>query len=315
MANDVMRLISASKSDFEKMTPADLKVSIDKSEGRVVMGQHCLIPTFGDGLVQRVTNTEVMFAMGADMVMLNAFDFDDPSTNNGLHGMSYRELKAVCGERPIGFYMGCSPYAAPAAYDEGKYNPMGMHASEEHVAQAVEWGADFIVLGGDPGTGTKLEDIIDTCRWIKEKYGDDIFVFAGKWEDGATQKVLGDPSADFDSKEMVRRLIDAGADCIDLPCPGTRGGITVADIRDLVTLTHTYKPGTLAMCFLNSSVEGADVDSIRQIALMMKQTGADIHAIGDGGFAGMPTPENVHQLSVSLKGRQYTYFRMASTNR
>ena len=38
--SNVVRLISASKSDFETMTPMALKESISKSEGRVVMGQH-----------------------------------------------------------------------------------------------------------------------------------------------------------------------------------------------------------------------------------------------------------------------------------
>ena len=49
---------------------------------------------------------------------------------------------------------------------------------------------------------------------------------------------------------------------------------------------------------------------VRLIALKMKETGADVHAIGAGGTS----PENIHQLSVSIKGRPYTYFRMASTN-
>lgn len=85
-------------------------------------------------------------------------------------------------------------------------------------------------------------------------------------------------------------------------------------IRNLVEYVHSYKPKTLAMTFLNSSVESADVDTIRMVALKMKETGADIHAIGDGGFAGCSTPENVQQLSFSIKGKHYTYFRMASTN-
>lgn len=46
---------------------------------------------------------------------------------------------------------------------------------------------------------------------------------------------------------------------------------------------------------------------VRLIALKMKETGADVHAIGDGGFAGCTSPENIHQLSVSIKGRPYTY--------
>ena len=48
---------------------------------------------------------------------------------------------------------------------------------------------------------------------------------------------------------------------------------------------------------------------------MMKQTGCDVHAIGDGGFSGCTSPENIHQLSISIKGRPYTYFRMASVNK
>ena len=41
-------------------------------------------------------------------------------------------------------------------------------------------------------------------------------------EDGITEKVLGDPSADYDAKEIIDQLLEAGADCIDLPCPGSR---------------------------------------------------------------------------------------------
>ena len=119
----------------------------------------------------------------------------------------------------------------------------------------------------------------------------------------------------YDAKEIIKELIDAGVDCIDLPAPGSRHGISVDMIRELVEYIHSYKPGTLAMTFLNSSVECADPDTIRLIALKMKETGADIHAIGDGGFSGCTSPENIHQLSVSLKGKHYTYFRMASVNR
>ena len=115
-------------------------------------------------------------------------------------------------------------------------------------------------------------------------------------------------------KKFIADLIDAGADVICMPMPGSRHGISVAMIQELVQYVHSYKPGTLAMTFLNSSVEGADPDTVRLLALIMKQTWADIHAIGDGGFAGCTSPENNHQLSVSIKGLPYTYFHMASTN-
>ena len=75
--------------------------------------------------------------------------------------------------------------------------------------------------------------------------------------------------------------------------------ITVERIRELIEYTH--RKGALAMSFLNSNVEAADRDTIREITLLMKQTGCDVHAIGDGGFGGGTWPENLYQMSITLK--------------
>ena len=310
--SDVIRLISASGSDFEKMTPMELKESIFKSEGRVIMGQHLLFA--GEGLVRGITNSEVMFAFGADMVMLNTMDLDNMENNKGLQGLSYQTLRQRC-KRPLGIYLGCPKAGFEDGGNKDLYRREGMLCTAENVQNCVDTGVDLFVLGGNPGCGTAFCDVIACTKWIKEKYGDQLFVFAGKWEDGINEKVLGDPLANRDAKEIIKELIDAGADCIDLPAPGSRAGISVTMIRELVEYIHSYKPGTLAMSFLNSSVEGADPDTVRLIALKMKETGADIHAIGDGGFSGCTSPENIHQLSISIKGRPYTYFRMASVNK
>lgn len=309
MDKEIVRLISASKSDFEKMTGRDLKRSIYLSEGRVVMGQHLLFA--GAGLVMGVTNTELMAAFGADMVMLNTFDLDDLENNPGLLGLSLQELKARVNI-PLGIYLGCMK---DGQLDEKLYAAKGMMAGDEHFARAKELGADFIVLGGNPGSGTSITDILHQTKKARQVLGEAPLIFSGKWEDGVHEKVLGDPAADYDAKEVIAELIDAGADVIDLPAPGSRHGISVSMIQELVQFVHAYKKGTLAMTFLNSSVEGADQDTVRMIALKMKETGADIHAIGDGGFAGCTTPENLIQLSISLKGKPYTYFRMASRNK
>lgn len=310
MTKDPVRLISASKSDFEKMNGRDLKKSIFKSEGRVVMAQHLLFAS--QGLVRGVTNTELMAAFGADMVMLNTFNLKDPSNNPGLQGLELSELKTRANI-PLGIYLGCP--GKNKQPEKKLYDVDGMLATDEHILKAKELGADFIVLGGNPGSGTSIDDVINTTKKVRALLGEDVLLFAGKWEDGIEEKVLGDPLAKRDAKEIIKELIDAGADVIDLPAPGSRHGISVHMIQELVQFVHTYKPGTLAMTFLNSSVEGADSDTVRMIALLMKETGADIHAIGDGGFAGCTTPENVMQLSISLKGKPYTYFRMASRNK
>lgn len=310
--SNVVRLISASKSDIRKMSAMELKESIFKSESRVIMGQHLLFA--GTGVVRGVTNSELMFAWGADMVMLNTIDLDNMDNNPGLCGLSLKELKDRCN-RPIGVYLGCPKAGSEDGGKKALYRREGMVATREHILKCKEIGADFIVLGGNPGSGTSLTDVIEYTKLAKSLLGDEMIIMAGKWEDGINEKVLGDPTADYDVKDVIRQLIDAGADCIDLPCPGSRGGITVEDIRSLVQYVHTYKPGTLTMCFLNSSVECADEATIREVALLMKQTGADIHAIGDGGFGGCSWPKNVYQLSVSIKGEHYTWFRMASVNK
>ena len=308
--SEVTRLISATKSDFEKMNGRDLKRSIFKSEGRVVMAQHLLFAS--EGLVRGVTNSEVMAAFGADMIMLNTFNLKDQTKNIGMQGLTLKELKARVNV-PIGIYLGCP---GQNESDPNKlYDARGMLATDENILLAQEYGADFIVLGGNPGSGTSIKDIVASTKRARKLVGEDLLIFSGKWEDGIDEKVLGDPLADYEAKEIIKQLIDAGADVIDLPAPGSRHGISVGMIQELVQFVHSYKPGTLAMSFLNSSVEGADPDTVRMIALLMKETGADIHAIGDGGFSGCTIPENVMQLSISLKGKPYTYFRMAGRNK
>ena len=202
----VTRLISATGDEIKEMSPMDLKESIFKSEGRVVMGQHLLFA--GPGLVRGVTNSELMFAFGADMVMLNTFDLDDLDNNPGLCGLSFQELKEKC-RRPIGIYLGCPKAGSEDGGKKALYRREGMLASDEHVKKCIELGADFIVLGGNPGSGTSIKDVVETAKRIKQKYKDQIFVFAGKWEDGINEKVLGDPLANYDAKEIIKELIDA----------------------------------------------------------------------------------------------------------
>ena len=55
--------------------------------------------------------------------------------------------------------------------DGGKkalYRREGMLASDEHVKKCIELGADFIVLGGNPGSGTSIRDVVETAKRIKK---------------------------------------------------------------------------------------------------------------------------------------------------
>lgn len=49
------------------------------------------------------------------------------------------------------------------------------------------------------------------------------------------------------------------------------------------------------MPFVDGSVGGSNVNTIRSLGIKSRETGADIHAIGDAGLAGCSLPENIYQ--------------------
>ena len=49
--------------------------------------------------------------------------------------------------------------------------------------------------------------------------------------------------------------------------------------------------------------------------VVIVETGADIHAIGDAGLTGMSVPEDIYQMAITTKGRRLTWKRMAGGHR
>jgi len=109
----------------------------------------------------------------------------------------------------------------------------------------------------------------------------------------------------------VQEFVEAGADIILLPAPGTVPGITMEYVRELVTFEHSL--GVLTMTSIGTSQEGAGTATIRQIALMCKMTGADIHHIGDTGYPRVAISENIMAYSIAIRGVRHTYHRMAAS--
>jgi hypothetical protein len=313
------RILDCTGSDFEKMSAEDLKLSIRLAEGRTILAQSA--NGTGFGLVDGVTNPEISAAFGADMIMLNGYCLDEKSPRYGVKTYNAYEGEMVTFRvkdlkkwirLPMGIYLECvkdplDPSRKPLT--------LGRSATEENFHKVVDEGADFLILGGNPKMNTKIEDILEATRVAGKTVKGKVLIFSGKWEDGVYEKVLGDPLAQKPAKEFIDALIDAGVDVINFPSPGSRQGITTDMIRELVEYVHKKSPETMTMSFIDGSVEGADIDTIRLIALESRETGADIHAIGDAGLSGMTVPENIFQLSLTAKGRRLTYKRLAYKNR
>lgn len=323
----VMRLISNSRSGIKDMNAQELKAAIKGSEGRVVMSQ--LNPH--GAVLEDATNPEIAQAFGADMIMVNDYNMDKEDDGwvieeyqgkekGWVHKVvRLHEIKQLV-DIPMGIYLETTNPEMKRNQEVTTYIwgdiPEGRKAIKKNFKRLKDEGADFVVLAGNPGSGVTYENIIQATRECKEVVGDEVLIFAGKWEDGNVEPILGDPQLGMEkSKEIITELIDAGADCITLAMPGARFGISTEEIRELVTFIHTYKPGTLALSFLDGSVEGSDVDTIRLCTVESKKTGADIHAIGDAGLNGMSVPEDIYQMAITTKGRRLTWKRMAGSRR
>ena len=307
------RILDATASDFEKMDQAALLESIHLAEGRTVCAEVVAISV---PLVHAVTNAEMAAAFGADLISLNGYDVLHPMVMGapgraslaladlpipipadfplGL-GASISDVKRLVG-RPVGTKLDCVP---PERRDEFG----GRVATVDNARRAVELGADFLWLAGNPGTGASTDLIARGVAEVAKAVGDQVIIIAGKMHGAGLGR------ADVVSEEAIRRYAEAGADIIVVPAPGTVPGATLEYTKDLVEAIHAAGP--LAMTGMGTSQEGADVETVRQIAMMSKMTGADILHIGDAGFSGMAPPENIMAFSIAIRGQRHTYRRMA----
>ena len=182
----------------------------------------------------------------------------------------------------------------------------GRQATVENARKAADMGVDMIVLTGNPGVGVDNEAIIQALSRLKEAVGDRVILTAGKMH---ASGIISEAGEKILTEKDVEAFVDAGADVILLPAPGTVQGITMEYAGNLIRKAH--EKGALAMTTIGTSQEGADEATVRQIALMCKMAGADIHHIGDSGYMGMALPENITAYSVAIRGKRHTYRRMA----
>ena len=303
------RIIDCRSSDFENMSRRDLLDSIAGCEGRTICCETvgAFQPMLGD-----VTNAEFAAAMGADLLLLNLFDCMDPKINAlpPCEPMErVRMLKKLTG-RPIGINLEpVEQVGAASDADESLWAMTnGRKATLENAKRAADMGVSFILLTGNPGMGVTNEAIEQTLRLYKQELGDRLVLAAGKMHAAG---ILTEGAEKIITREDIRAFAEAGADVILMPAPGTVPGLTVELVRDLVGYSHSL--GLLTITAIGTSQEGADVATIRQIALMAKMTGTDIHHLGDAGYGGMALPENIQAYSVAIRGIRHTYRRMAAS--
>lgn len=300
------RLLDCTASDFENMTKEELLFAMGASEGRVLACETIgkFTPLVGD-----VSNAELAAALGGDLILLNIFDVWEPVVQ-GLPDHepedTVRLLKRLTG-RTVGINLEPVEQGHVSQVDTHLWGlTEGRKATRENALRAADMGVDFVLLTGNPGVGVTNKAITDSLKVFREAVGDRMVLCAGKMHASGSMTEAGE---NIITKEDVRAFADAGADVILLPAPGTVPGVTMEQVRDLVSYAHSM--GKLTITAIGTSQEGTDVETIRRIALMCKMTGTDIHHIGDSGFTGIAAPENITAYSVVIRGVRHTYRRMA----
>lgn len=303
------RHLDCTSSEIAKMSGKQLVEAIAGSEGRVLVCEAigAVRPMLGD-----VTNAELASSMGADLLILNLFDVNEPLIL-GLPDVApedtIREIKRLTG-RCVGINLEpLEPDVESSVETNAEWQfTSGRAATVENARKAIEMGVDFIVLTGNPGVGVTNSAIIHTLRKYRKEFGDRIMLIAGKMHAAGIHSESGQ---NIITEEDTRAFAGAGADVILMPAPGTVPGITVEYIRKLVSCAH--KLGKLTITAVGTSQEGADTATIREIALMCKMTGTDLHHLGDSGYVGVALPENILEYGKAIRGVRHTYHRMASS--
>ena len=227
------RILDCKASDFLAANPRELLQSIAASEGRVVACETIgsIQPMLGE-----ITNAEFAAAMGADILLLNMFDVQNPVIR-GLPRCApedtIRMLKKLTG-RPIGINL--EPVEQVVEEDEMWAMTEGRKATVANAHRAADMGVNFILLTGNPGVGVTNEAILQTLKAYKREVGDRIILAAGKMH---ASGVVGEGAEKIITREDIAAFAEAGADIILMPAPGTVPGITMEYVRSLVSFAHS----------------------------------------------------------------------------
>src|SRR5699024_5841944 len=219
-SGSMKRILDCTASDFRKMNGQELKQAIRAGEGRTMLSENmATVPP----LYPNVTNSELAASFGADLLLLNIFDVFDPKISGlevGKHAVE--RVKHLTG-RPVGVNL------EPVDLDAEKLEDLdvletGRQATEASLKEARKLGFDFICLTGNPKTGVTNNELLGAIKKSREIFGEDGMIIAGKMHGAG---VAGETGGEIITEEDITKFIEAGADVILMPAPGTVPGITL----------------------------------------------------------------------------------------
>jgi hypothetical protein len=294
----VPRILDLDSRQLAALRGKALTTSVASSEGRALVGEvwpHTLLMGSAHQ-TGGVTNMELAAAFGADIIVLNmvekAFDGRRWSFPEIGEFDSLNDVAELIG-RPMCINL------------EAGNVPDGRLATPDNARLLIDQGAAMICLTANPGTGAGFDDIAGTTASLRTALGEDAAIWSGKMH-------MAGRTEEINAKGLVK-LVDAGADGVLLPIPGTVPGVTREIAAEAVREVHAR--GSIVLGTIGTSQEGSHVDLIPNLALIAKEIGVDAHHIGDAYATGVMDPEFLYAYSVAIRGRRHTWNRMGRSIR
>jgi hypothetical protein len=256
-------------------------------QGRIVTAE-----VWADGVViDGVHSAELAAAFGADLILMNFVEriWEGDEWNLPILGR-FRDLEALSGTvgRPIGVCL------------EPGDVPQPRRATPWNVQRLVDQGVAMICLAARPGTDVTYGHLGEITGKLRAVVGTDVALCAGMMHHA---RAIQQPSpAD------LLMLVEAGADGVLLPLPGTVPGMTRENAVEGVRAVHDA--GAIVMGTVGTSPKSSHIDIVAPLALMAREIGVDMHRIGGAYADGAIDPEFLYAYSVAIRGRRHTWQRM-----
>jgi hypothetical protein len=287
------RILDLDRDALAALQGRELTAAVAEAEGRTIVAE---VIAGAPGLADGVHNMEVLAALGADLVILN---FVEGVLSD--RGWSFPELGPVADLRALAHAIG-----RPVGVNlEPGDAPPPRRATVEAAKRVLDDGAAMLCLTANPSMGTGYEDLRRATAMLRDNLGTDVALWAGKMHQAGRSERIG--------PEAILQLIEAGADGVLLPLPGTVPGVT----REIAaeTCAAAHDAGAIVMGTIGTSQEGSRPDTAATLGLLAKEVGVDAHHIGDAGLSRSGDPDLLYEYSIAVRGRRHTWRRMALGNR
>jgi hypothetical protein len=283
------RILDLARDELVTLRGRALTESVAAAEGRTIAAE---VIVGGQGLIDGIENAELVAALGADLVILNFVEMAWSGTTWRFPTLGaladLRSLARIVG-RPIGVNL-----------EPGRV-PDQRRATAGNARALIDAGAAMLCLTANPGTDTGFDDLARVTTALRAELGDDAALWVGKMHQAGHAEPI--------TREALTRLVDAGADGVLIPLPGTVPGVTRELAVDLCAAVHDS--GAIVMGTIGTSQEGARPQTIAQLGLLAKEIGVDVHHLGDAGLGRVTDPDAVYEYSIAIRGRRHTWRRMA----